>query len=276
MSTTTYYASMESRTAGSGLARNLEAAVAQAQGIGRAVREIVAIAAETQDSALRRAMGTLGLPNLPRPSLAKASSCGLPSCECPSSDLGEIRKVIDQRRPVSLAFRVRNTTKERRVFTLAAKPVMSADGRPGGRIALAPASVDLEPGEVEMVRVEIDATGHDVGLNYTSIVTVASRDCEDMHLGVSVLVEHEVDSAPLLNLHCCCHPRPRPLRWYHHYYCDPRQHLQQVDDVQPVDDRFTHFEAAAAEAETPAEPPAPMDEGGDEDMQPSPGEEGDS
>lgn len=268
MSTTTYYASMESRTARSGLTRNLEAALVQAQGIGRAVREIATIAIETQDSALRQAMGAIGLQGLPRPSLAKASSCGLPSCECPSSDLGEIRKVIDQPRRVSLAFRVRNTTKERRVFALAAKPVMSEDGKPGGGITVVPASVDLEPGEVEMVRVEIDASGHETGLGYNSIVTVASRKCEDMHLGVSVLVEREIDSAPLVNLHCCCHPRPRPLRWYHHYYCDPQE--------QPHDDHVrTDFQQTvrfATVEDDLAEPPAPAGDEGDEDAPPSPGE----
>ena len=26
---------------------------------------------------------------------------------------------------------------------------------------------------------------------------------------------------PVIDLHCCCTPRARPLKWYHHYYCDP-------------------------------------------------------
>jgi hypothetical protein len=266
VSTTTYYASMETRAARSGLTRNLEATIVQAQGIGRAVREIAAIAIGTQDAALRQAMGAMGLRGLPRPSLARASSCGLPSCECPSPDLGEIRKVIDEPRLVSLAFRVRNTSKERRIFTLAAKPVMSEDGKPGGSITLVPASVELEPGEVEMVRVQIDAVRHEVGLGYNSIVTIASRNCEDMHLGVGVLVEREIDCAPLVNLHCCCHPRPRPLRWYHHYYCDP-QEKPQGDQVPPDVRRSDQFEAGSEEPEAPAEP---ADEG-DEGAQPSPG-----
>jgi hypothetical protein len=269
---------MENRTARSGLTRSLEAAIFQAQGIGRAVREIATIVIDTQDSALRQAMGAVGLRGLPRPSLAKASSCGLPSCECPSTDLGEIRKVIDQPRPVSLAFRVRNTTKERRVFTLSAKPVMSEEGNPGGSIALVPATVDLDPGEVQMVRAQIDATGHEVGLGYNSIVTIATRNCEDMYLGVSVFVEREIDCAPLVNLHCCCHPRLRPLRWYHHYYCDPQQQQQQqqpqpthADHAATNLQRTADFDADAPVTGAPEEA-APTDAGGGDNPQSSPGE----
>jgi hypothetical protein len=190
------------------------------EAIGRATGRLVDAAGEAQGGALRQAMRAAGIRHLPRPSISNASACGLPRCDCPSPDLGEIRKFVDKPDQVRLALRVRNTGKKRRIFAMTAQPIVSQGGQAGGAITLTPASVDLDPGEVQTVQVQVDARQHKPGSDYRSIIHVASERCETMHLGVSVEVAAE-DEAPTIDLHCCCEPRPRPLRWYHHYYCDP-------------------------------------------------------
>ena len=237
---TSYHASMESRSARSGLARSVGKAFEQVEAIGRATGRLVAAAGEAQNGAFRQAMRAAGIGNLPRPSLSNASACGLPRCDCPSPDLGEIRKVVDRPDQVRLAFRVRNTTKARRRFAMTAQPIASQGGQAGGAITVTPASVELNPGEVQTVQVQVDARQHQPGSDYRSIIHVASERCETMHLGVSVEVAGE-DEAPIIDLHCCCEPRPRPLRWYHHYYCDPR----------PAGGQSRGYDEAPPQPETP-------------------------
>lgn len=218
---TSYHASMENRSARTSLTRSFGRAFEEMEAIGRATGRLVGTAGDAQAGILRQAMRAAGIDRLPRPSLRNASACGLPRCDCPSPDLGEIRKVVDRPDQVQLAFRVRNTTRGRRRFAMTAQPMASPGGRAGGNITVTPASVELDQGEIQTVQVQVDARRHQPGTDYRSIIHVASERCETMHLGVSVEVAGE-DEAPTIDLHCCCEPRPRPLRWYHHYYCDPR------------------------------------------------------
>ncbi|AJP71193.1 hypothetical protein [Sphingomonas hengshuiensis] len=221
--TTTYYASYDSRPSAAALTRGAKDLFAQVQTVARAVGEIATIASAAQGAALRRTMRASGLEGLPMPSLARARGCRLPACDCKSSDLGEIRKVIDSARDVRIVFKLRNTTSQRRIFALNPKPMTGDDGSNGGRILLVPDRVDLEPGETKVIEAVIDASDHQSGVEYGAAVTIASETCDAMRLRLTVLVEREIDHAPTLDLHCCCHPRPRPLHWYHHYYCDPRE-----------------------------------------------------
>lgn len=219
---TTYYASTDSRAATSDLARSLKDAFAQAQSIGRAVSTIAGIAGATQTGVMQRVMQASGLPTLPMPSLQRARGCRLPECDCHSTDLGEIRKVVDTGRDVRLAFRLRNTTKTRRTFGLVADPVVGDNGQPGGGVKLSVDHVDLDPGETAIVEADFIAAGQEPGVNYGSTVVISSANCETMRLRLTVMVERETAYVPVIDLHCCCHPRLRPLRWYHHYYCDPK------------------------------------------------------
>jgi hypothetical protein len=226
---------MQSRSAKTDLTRSLGAAVDQVQAIGRATGKLVGAATDAQGGALRQAMRAVGIKALPMPSLSNASACGLPRCDCPPADLGEIRKVVDRAEEVRIAFRVHNTTRARRLFRLNARPIASPSGQAGGAITVTPAQVDLDPGEFQTVQVQVDARQHKSGADYRSVIDIASERCETMHLGVSVEVADE-DDAPTIDLHCCCEPRVRPLRWYHHYYCDPRpaghdDHTQASDAV---------------------------------------------
>lgn len=222
MSTTTYYATSDSRTAASDLGRGLKDAFGQAQTIVRAVRDIATLAGTAQSGAMRRAFAVGGV-QLPMPSLRKASSCGLPACDCPSPDLGEIRKVVEDGKEVRLRFRVRNTSRSRRTYTLSASPVSGSGGQPGGALVLTPASVDLDPDETMVVQAQFGASNYERGLDYSSTVVVSAPNCEPMRLRLTVMVERENEATHTVDLFCCCKPRVRPLNWYHHYYCDGDQ-----------------------------------------------------
>jgi hypothetical protein len=213
---TRYHASMDSRPARRGLARSLGTIFTQAEAIAQATGKLIGAATEMEGGTLRRAMRAVGAPRLPRPSLAYASACGLPRCECPSADLGEIRRVVDKPGPVRITFPVRNGSKAGRTYALSAQPIGS-----GGSIAVTPESVELDPGEIRSIDVAIDAMQQSPGAEFRSIVKIASKGCETLYLGISVELARD-DDLPIVDLHCCCEPRMRPLRWYHHYYCDPK------------------------------------------------------
>lgn len=221
MSTTIYHPWMDDRRRRHRATRGLGPALDQVEIIGRAAERIVRIATEAQSAAVRQAFRAIGFRHLPRPSFDKARACGLPRHHCPSADLGEIRKVIDRSEQVELTFRVRNTTRSRRTFTLAVRSDASQGSSAGASVTLTPPSVDLDPGEIQIVRVQVDATQYEPGVAYHRTITIAARNCETMRLGVCVEIARHEDCAPLVDLHCCCEPRSRPLRWYDHYYCDP-------------------------------------------------------
>lgn len=223
MSTTIFHPGMPDRSRRGDGSRRLGRALDQIEIMGRAADRVIEIAAEAQGAAMRQAFRAMGFPSLPRASFDKARACGTPSHACPSPFLGEIRKVVDRREHVHLAFRVRNVTRCRRLFTLSVGPHSPQGGATGGSVTLSPASVDLDPGEIAIVRADVDASQYEAGVAYRRIVTIASRNCEPMRLAICVEVEREEDCAPLVDLHCCCEPRMRPLRWYHHYYCDPAE-----------------------------------------------------
>lgn len=88
-------------------------------------------------------------------------------------------------------------------------------------MSLTPAQVDLDPGEVTVIHIGIDASEHRRDIDYAGAVRITSKDCEEMRLGVVVTIEPEVDVVPLVDLHCCCHPKLRRQHWSDHYYCDP-------------------------------------------------------
>lgn len=221
MSTTSFSASSARRRMRSDLTGNLNAAFKQVQTIGRAVGEIANSVGGLQPTSVRQAMDSLGLGGVPLPSLSRARACGVPECHCPPPDLGEVRKVVDRPEKVTIGVRMRNATNQSRTYAFAAGAIMAETGEAGGAMTLSVNSVDLQPGAQSVLQVSVDASEHRRGVDYVGAVRVTSKDCEDMTLTVAVMVEPEQESLPLVDLHCCCHPKVRPLRWYHHYYCDP-------------------------------------------------------
>jgi hypothetical protein len=221
MSSTSFAAASLNRRMRRDIGISVDTALKQVQVIGRAIAEIVSSVGEIQPLSLRQTLDSLGLREVPLPSLALARACRVPDCRCPSPDLGEVRRLVDRPEQVTIGLRLRNTTRARRSFALHVGKIISDSGEAGGPMSLSAAFVDLDPGEIAPISVTIDATQHRRGLDYTGAVRVTSKDCEDMTLSVVVVVQPEVDVAPLVDLHCCCHPAARPLRWYHHYYCDP-------------------------------------------------------
>lgn len=223
MSTTSFSRSSIGRVFRANLGGNVNAAVKQIQVIGRAAGAIANEISGLPTVSLRQTLDSLGLAALPLPSLARARACGTPECHCPSPDLGEVHKVIDRPERTEIGVRFRNNSGARRTFELKAGALIAETGEPGGDMTLSAPSLELDPGKIGVIRVQVDASKHRRGVDYVGAIKASSKDCEDMTLTIAVSVEPESDTLPIVDLHCCCHPKLRPLRWYHHYYCDPPQ-----------------------------------------------------
>jgi hypothetical protein len=152
---------------------------------------------------------------------------------------------------VTAAVRLRNSGKSERSYRLDAAPLQSTAGEPGGHVGVEPAELKLGPGESAVVRLLADASKHARGVDYETTVHIRSKGCDDLTLGLTVLVEAEKDVVPTLDLHCCCTPPGRRLRWYHHSYCQPPRRMVQADP--PKVDSATRPKADAA---TRPKPPA--------------------
>lgn len=188
----------------------------------------------------------------PRPSIANASACGLPRCECPSTDLGELRKIACEPGRVPVAFRIRNMTRARRTFHLTATPLASSRTAQLGTVALSPAEVNLAAGQTAVIMATADAQAQHRGETASAVVEIASEGCDTMSLMLVIEMEHEAEM-PVVDLHCCCGATPRPLRWYHHYYCDPRPHQGPARDViASAADAQTREAPGAGDAAPPA------------------------
>lgn len=221
MSSTSFVASSRGRAQRANLINNLGVAGRQATAILRSIGEVGTTLGGNRPLSARELLDSLGLTGVPLPSLAKARSCGAPSCDCPSPDLGEIRRLIDRPEQVQVAIRLRNTTRKQRQYRLEPGVVQSPFGEEAGRLTVAPAEVTLEPGDGIVVRAAVDATKFQPHVDYAATIKVSAENCEPMRLAVVVRVEPESEVVPVVDLHCCCTPKVRPLRWYHHYYCDP-------------------------------------------------------
>lgn len=132
MSTTIYVGTTPNRRIEADLVATVSAALKQAQVIGRAIGEISNAIGAIRPLTLRQTLDSIGLKDVPLPSLARARACGAPDCRCPSPELGEIRRVVDRPEQVDIAVRLRNTTRSRRSFALQAGKVVSQTGEAGG------------------------------------------------------------------------------------------------------------------------------------------------
>jgi hypothetical protein len=221
MGTTSYSATRTGQRIQAMLRSNLNLASRQAASISRALNDVAGLGREIQAVPLNQLLAAIGLPGVPMPSLARARGCRLPDCDCPPSDLGDIRRVVDRPERVEMVARFRNRSEWKRDFAIEASAMVSHTGEPGGAVAVEPAHLSLEPGEIAVVKLVVDAGKHRPGVDYDATLRFRAKGCEDLTLGVTVHVETLDDMVPLVDLHCCCRPKQRPLRWYHHYYCDP-------------------------------------------------------
>jgi hypothetical protein len=152
-----------------------------------------------------------------------------------------LRKVACEPGQVPLAFRVRNTSKERRTFSLTATPLACSRTAQLGTVALSPSHMDLAAGQTAVIMATVDARAQHRGETASAVVEIASEGCDTMSLMLAIDMEREAEM-PVVDLHCCCSARPRPLRWYHHYYCDPRPHQDPARK-----DMVSAFDAESAE-----------------------------
>lgn len=202
-------------------AANLDAISRQARIIVDSAGEIGRSLNPGGRPSLRQLLDSMGLSALPLPSLQNARTCAVPSCDCPPPDLGELRRLVDRPGPVQIAVRFRNTSKKQRIFDLSAGELVDAGGTVAGKMSLEPAQVTLEPGQTTALHITAELRDMQPGVDYSAAVRITAEHCETMYLGVVIRLQPEIERVPVIDLHCCCDPRLRPLKWYHHYYCDP-------------------------------------------------------
>lgn len=189
--------------------------------MGGVVREFVSAMSELQGAMLREVTASLRDLGVSGISLRHARSCSFPESVCCDPDLGVLARSAYQGELVRMPVSFRNTTGKRRSFAISvAGPFKDLQGRTAKPPTFAPASLDLDDGEAAQV-VIVTPVGEDfaVGSEYSTRLLVRSEGCEDQYLTVTIRVAG--DAGPVIRLCCGCEPRLRPLRWYHHYYCDP-------------------------------------------------------
>jgi hypothetical protein len=153
--------------------------------------------------------------------LANARTCNLPSCECPSPDLGEVRRVAERAEDLNFSVRFRNSSDKAQDFGLEAGTLQSEDGKDEGTMTLSTKSASLESGAAAVIQVAVEGRQFRPDVDYCGQIRINAKNCETMYLGVCVRIQKVAERVPTIDLHCCCDTKLRPLRWYHHYYCDP-------------------------------------------------------
>jgi hypothetical protein len=189
--------------------------------MGGALRDLVGTITELQGVVLREVSAGLRDAGLPSLSLRNARSCAFPEYARCDPDLGALVRDVQPGETVRMPVRFRNTTGKRRTFAFAfAGPLKDSQGRTAKPPALTPASLDLDDGEVGRVLLATPVGDEfAVGAEYSTRLVVRAEECDDQHLTVTIRVA--CDDGPVIRLCCACDPKVRPLRWYHHYYCDP-------------------------------------------------------
>jgi hypothetical protein len=198
--------------------------------MGGILRDFAAATTELQGAILRDLTATLRDIGLSGISLRHARSCSFPEAVCCDPDLGVVTRDAHQGETVRIPVRFRNTTGRHRSFTIAvAGPFKDLQGRAAKEPTVTPTSFDLDDGEASQV-VVATPVGDDfaVGSEYSTRLIVRSEGCEDQHLTVTIRVS--TDAGPVIRLCCGCEPGLRPLRWYHHYYCDPPKRAPQQQE----------------------------------------------
>jgi hypothetical protein len=236
MGSTRFDANARSRRGQANLRENLSVVFQQAKVLGRAAGEVAALSGQMRGGSMRDTLDSLGLGGLPMPSLARARACRGPDCcDCPPTDLGCIRRTLDRPEHAEVLVRLRNPTGRKRTYLLEMSNLDAETGDGESKAAVVPAAVDLDPGETAVVSVQVEAAEQQPGVDYEGVLRIRAENCDDLRLCICVRVDVPKDCAPLVDLHCCCHPKVRPLRWYHHYYCDPP--VGQTRDDRPEPNR---------------------------------------
>ncbi|MXP42841.1 hypothetical protein [Allopontixanthobacter sediminis] len=221
MANTSFSAFSSNRATLANLSANIEAVTRQARVIADSVTEIGRNMTPAAAPSMRELLDSVGLRGLPLPSLANARTCSLPACECPSPDLGEVRRVAERADDLNFSVRFRNTTGKARDFAFDGGELHAEDGKGGGTLTLSAKTASLESGAATVMQVAVEGREFRTGVDYCGQIRIRAKECETMYLGVCMRIQHVVERVPTIDLHCCCESKSRPLRWYHHYYCDP-------------------------------------------------------
>lgn len=216
MSGSRYYSS--SGGALSGRAGNLTQNLGAMGGI---LREFAGAMTEMQGAVLREVVAGLRDAGLPQPSLRYARSCGFPESTGCDPDLGALVRDAHRGETVRMPIRFRNTTGKRRTFGVSfADTFRDSQGRVAKTPSLEPQTLGLDDGEIGQVVVSaVVDESFAMGSAYSGRLFIRAEECEDQYLAVTIRVS--CDEGPVIRLCCPCDAKVRPLRWYHHYYCDP-------------------------------------------------------
>lgn len=150
--------------------------------------------------------------------------CSFPDASCADTRVGKLRRTAYVGEVVRMPVRFRNATSKTRRFVVAAKdPLRDSKGDDAATLRVAPEEFTLAPGEARLVDIAAPVDNKfAAGFEYATRVRIESDNCEDQFLSVCIYVAAD-DAGPTVDLKCPCKPPVRPLRWYHHYYCDPPQ-----------------------------------------------------
>lgn len=216
MSGTRYYSSSGGALAGraGNLTQNLGA-------MGGILREFASAMTEMQGAVLREVVAGLRETGLPQPSLRHARSCGFPESAACDPDLGALVRDAYRGETVRMPVRFRNTTGKRRTFQVSlADTFRDSQGRVAKSPSVEPQTLNLDDGEIGQVVVSsVVDDSFAMGSAYSGRLFIRAEECEDQYLTVTIRVSCE--EGPVIRLCCPCDTKVRPLRWYHHYYCDP-------------------------------------------------------
>ena len=200
------------------------------QGLALATQQFVSAVSQIQsavtDDALRSLRGAIERNTPIR--LRSGRACDRPEAVCCDPHLGTVTRPARLGETVRLTAKLRNGTGKSRTFTIKAdQPLRNSRGETAGAAKVEPASLTLAPGETRLITATVAVgDGFSTGFTYATDVTVETEGCDPQRLPIAVAVESDV-AAPLVVLCCGCEPPVRPLRYYHHFYCDkPRRQDQ--------------------------------------------------
>jgi hypothetical protein len=159
-------------------------------------------------------------PGLPMP--GTRDMCAIPETECPPRCVCEVTWRAAPGETPGLAIRVRNASKAARTFALSATPFTGAGGSPG-KIALAPTSLSLPPGESGLVDATLTVPNVAPG-DYEAEIVV--RGAYEQCVRVTLEVRGEKACG---DERCLCEVvqgeppvRIRAHHWYDHFQCTER------------------------------------------------------
>ncbi|HHM05551.1 MAG TPA: hypothetical protein ENJ19_07385 [Gammaproteobacteria bacterium] len=239
MSGTQYYSARAGR--GAQATRNLSDNM---QTLAAAARAFFGTATEIQSAVVNEFLGTF---NIKPGRRAFKGSCDFPEPCRPDTHVGRLVRSAYPGECVRIPVKFRNATGKPREFDFRAEqPLVNSRGEQARPLKLSRTTVRLLPEQSGMTVLSVDLDdAFRTGYEYATDIIIVSEGCEPQRLKIVINVQSD-DACPVIKLGCPCDPPLRPLRWYHHYYCD--QPRAERTPQKPGGERFARREAASSTA----------------------------